>query len=94
MANEHSTNAQSQIESLDDFEDDKAGQYQRWNTEFEASYAASKKWRKRGHKTVAKFSADRSAAEEQHFRLNLFPANIKTTSTYFPIGWITHQTIK
>ena len=75
---ETANNAQRNIESKDDFEDDKAGQWKKWGVEVNAANTAVKKFHKQGHKTVAKFLNDAKASEFHAFRLNIFYSNITT----------------
>lgn len=72
------------IESLDDFKDDKAGDWSRWQAEFDASNKASKKWRKQGNRTVSRYSGSRRGGEEDStpgLSLNLFWSNINTVQS-------------
>ena len=80
MVDSTGSNAQQTIESLDDFKDDKTGEFERWQSEFLAAHNADKRWRKQGTKTVAHYTNDRKRGDDIRtvVRLNLFWANIKT----------------
>ena len=68
----------AQIESNEDFKDSPTGVFDRWDTELQASFDATKKWHKQGNKTVKRFLDNRGAGEDDWFRLNLFHSNITT----------------
>lgn len=61
-----------------------AGQYKRWNAEFQAARPTIKKWHKDGDKVVREFlgrnrnSPDEGGIEELNYRLNLFHSNVTT----------------
>lgn len=68
--------AQSTIESAKEFKSDKKGQYERWQTEMQASEAAFKKFLKQGGRTNDKYLGKHST--QDGFQLNLYHANIET----------------
>jgi len=71
-------NAQATIEQKSDFKDDKAGQFNRWQSEMNAAHSANKKWVKQGKRAVGKYLNDTHASTVDTFKLNLFHSNIKT----------------
>ncbi len=68
--------AQSTIESAKEFKSDKKGQFERWQTEMQASESAFKKFLKQAGRTNDRFLGKHSTRDG--FQLNLFHANIET----------------
>ena len=68
--------AQSTIESAKEFKSDKNGQYDRWQTEMQASEASFRKFLKQGGRTNDKYLGKHST--QDGFQLNLYHANIET----------------
>jgi hypothetical protein len=68
--------AQSTIESVDEFDETKKGQYERWQAEMQASESAFKKFIKQGTKTNDRYLGKHPV--ESGFQLNLYHANIET----------------
>jgi hypothetical protein len=80
MADASGNQAQGNIESMDDFQSGKAGEWERWQSEFLAANNADKKWRKQGNRTVQRYlgGKHKTADTNTGIILNLFWSNITT----------------
>lgn len=69
-----------QITEYSDFTDSPEGAHKYWSAELTASFKATRKWHDRGNHVVMRYNDQRGADEISDFHLNLFYANITTTS--------------